>query len=219
LHAATVKERTLGQNQTETVACFIECLRLTIRKDLLLANKHRREREAEVQREREGMSKYALAHLVEKEIGMLPEDRKNFSLIGLQATEVSRRIDKLNQIDHEAALRLAGKCYQLVALTDLIVVGEIDPTKNQHSNTVSQKGAPKKRDLRSEASLPPVQGGAVSRELSVGSLRYLHSLALREKQRIPTVSMNVLNHTLFGESRLMSSSERGAVAAPAPTPV
>jgi hypothetical protein len=207
LHAATVKERTLGQNHAETVACFIECLRLTIRKDLLLANRHRREREAELEKEREGMSKYALAHRIEQPIGMLPEDRKSFSLIGLQATEVSRRIDKLNQIDHEAALRLAGKCYQLVALTDLIVVGEIDPTGDNQSRERPRKiGASKKKDLRKkETSLALGDPGVAS--VSVSSLRYLQSLALREKQRVPTVSLSVLSHTVFGESRLVKASE------------
>jgi hypothetical protein len=218
LHAATIKERSLGQNQAETVACLIECLRLTVRKNFLLANRHRREKEAQLEKEKEGMNRYALAHLVEKEIGMLPEDRKNFSLVGFQATEVSRRIDKLNQFDHEAALRLAGKCYQLVALTDLIVAGELDPTQSmcqsqsqsQPEMSLKSRQTKKKKGERSERSEKDIsqnQNGNSRREVSVGSLRYLQSLAENGKKNIPTVSFNLLHHTLFGESSLLKRSE------------
>jgi hypothetical protein len=199
LHAATVKERSLGQNQAETVACLIECLRLTVRKNFLLANRHRREKEAQLEKEKEGMNRYALAHLVEKEIGMLPEDRKNFSLVGFQATEVSRRIDKLSQFDHEAALRLAGKCYQLVALTDLIVAGELDPTQSMcQSQSQSQPETKKKKGERSERSEKDIsqnQNGNSRREVSVGSLRYLQSLATEQHSNIQMVGMEIaLNH-------------------------
>jgi hypothetical protein len=194
------------------------------------------------------MSSYALAHLIamestkkkEKSLkingGMLPEDRKNFSLVGLQATEVSRRIDKLNQSDHEAALRLAGRCYQLVALTDLIVAGELDPTQpTQSSQSQSQglplplplsmrdqtkgKGKGKKRKEEKEEGKGKEKGkgkGKTSerRELSMGSLKYLQSLAEMEKKNgkrsLPTVSFNLLDHTLFGESHLLKRSEMGS---------
>jgi hypothetical protein len=197
------------------------------------------------------MSSYALAHLIamestkkkEKSLkingGMLPEDRKNFSLVGLQATEVSRRIDKLNQSDHEAALRLAGRCYQLVALTDLIVAGELDPTQpTQSSQSQSQSLASQSQGLPLPLPLPlplsmrdQTKGkgkgkkrkeekeegkGKTSerRELSMGSLKYLQSLAEMEKKNgkrsLPTVSFNLLDHTLFGESHLLKRSEMGS---------
>ena len=198
-------ERTLGQNQAETVACLIECLRLTVRKNFLLANQHRREREAQMEKEKEGMSRYALAHLVEKDIGMLPEDRKNFSLVGLQATEVSRRIDKLNLFDHEAALRLAGKCYQLVALTDLIVAGELDPTRSQPRSELPLKDHQNRKKIEKRQTDSGFQNSR--KELSIGSLKYLQSLSEKGKKNIPTVSFKLLDHALFGESSLPKRSD------------
>jgi len=128
-HTATVKERTLGQADPETVHSMIECLRLTIRKNLVIANTNKQARARKREIELSKMNKYARAKVKDvKEIGVDPTDKKNFSLVGLQATEVSRRLDRLTQTNPEAATRLSGKCYKLVALTDLIVAGDIDPT-------------------------------------------------------------------------------------------
>lgn len=210
LHASTIKERVLGQDHPDTVACLIECLRLTIRKDLVIANKHIHELQIQREEEKLKMSKYALAHYIEKPIGMQPEDRKNFSLIGLQATEVSRRLDKLIQLDQEAAIRLSGKCYQLVALTDLIVAGELDPTTANttprekevihHSTHSKQK---KSRNLKIKDSKNKMMNinisnnvNNMSRSISVGSLRYLKNST---ENNIPTVNlnMNILNYNRF----------------------
>jgi hypothetical protein len=131
-HAATVFERTLGQADTETVSCMIELLRLTIRLNLVIANVNKKERDRLRQIEIDGMNKYARAKLLEskpKKEGVDPTDKHNFKLVGFQATEVSRRLDRLTLDKPEDALRLSRKCYKLVALTDLIVAGEIDPTK------------------------------------------------------------------------------------------
>ena len=215
LHASTVKERILGQDHPETVACLIECLRLTIRKDLVLANKHIYELEIQRELEKLKMSKYALAHYVEKPIRMQPEDRKNFALIGLQATEVSRRLDKLIQVNQESAIRLSGKCYQLVALTDLIVAGELDPTtanttptekeiirKSSHSKRSSSAHSKKRESKKVSQNLKNQESDYImSKSLSLVSLRSLKS---SKENNIPTVNlnMNILNYSLFEESRL-----------------
>lgn len=201
---------------------MIESLRLTIRKDLVIANKHIKELEVQRELEKLKMSKYALAHYVEQPIGMQPEDRKSFALIGLQATEVSRRLDKLIQFDRESAIKLSGKCYQLVALTDLIVAGELDPTtanttpskkdmiqKSSHSNSKRNTSSlnSKKRESKkvqtqeSQSDDNDNNNKNMSKSISLMSLKYLKSP--RDKH-IPTVNlnMNLLNYSLFEESRL-----------------
>lgn len=143
-HAAVVTERTLGQAAPETVACLIELLRLTIRKNLVVANINKAERDRLRQVEIEQMNKYARAKLLEKgplkDEGIHESDKLNFKLVGYQATEVSRRLDRLTLQNPDAALRLSSKCYKLVALTDLIVAGEIDPTKVLTMESSSSNG-------------------------------------------------------------------------------
>jgi hypothetical protein len=57
------------------------------------------------------------------------EDKKYFSEVGQQATDVSRRLDRLSLENEDEALKLSTKCYNLVSLTELIVQGEIDPNQ------------------------------------------------------------------------------------------
>lgn len=199
LHAATVKERILGRNHADTVSCLIDCLRLTVRINVRLAHQHRKEHEMQIEKEQASSSsrKYSKAT---PDIGLLPEDRKNFSLVGLQATEVSRRIDKLNQTDHESAIQLAGRCYQIVALTDLIVAGELDPIGNSKSAYSADQGR-RKISLLSSANKYP------TKNLSLGSLKYLQSMAEKGASITPTVSLNLLKHSIYGESSLLKSKE------------
>ncbi len=132
-HAAVVFERTVGQADPETVSCYIELLRLTIRKNLVIANVNKRERDHIKAIEIAAMNKYARAKLKDVPDPIIhPSDKQNFKVVGLQATDVSRRLDRLTLDNPEAALHLSRKCYKLVALTDLIVAGEIDPTKVLH---------------------------------------------------------------------------------------
>jgi hypothetical protein len=57
------------------------------------------------------------------------EDKRYFSEVGQQATDVSRRLDRLSLENEDEALKLSTKCYNLVSLTELIVQGEVDPNQ------------------------------------------------------------------------------------------
>jgi len=138
-HAGTVKERTLGQAHSDTVRIFIEALRLLLRKQLVLASQRKEKRDAVTRAEEDILNESISSRLMnEKKImktrearnkAALAEDKKCFSEVGQQATDVSRRLDRLSLENEEEALKLSTKCYNLVSLTEIIVQGEIDPNQ------------------------------------------------------------------------------------------
>jgi hypothetical protein len=115
--------------------------------NIVIAHHNKKERLARREEELARMNKYQRQLALKKpaDLGVDPTDKRNFSTVGMQATEVSRRLDRLALTNPEAATRLSGKCYKLVALTDLIAAGEIDPTSagaGEPPNTIaSQAGA------------------------------------------------------------------------------
>ena len=136
-HAAIVKERTLGQAHSETVRLFIESLRLLLRKQMMLAAQRKAKRDEITRQEDDILNESLTSKLMnEKRINKIrdartkeatAEDKKRFSEVGLQATDVSRRLDRLSAENEEEALKLSRKCYNLVSLTELIVQGEVKP--------------------------------------------------------------------------------------------
>lgn len=101
-HAATIRERILGQADSITVSTMIQLLRLLIHKTITTTKLYKQTSN--------------------------PTD-PGFKTIGLFATEVSRRLDRLAAQDTDAAQRLSADCYKLVALAELIARGEIDLNK------------------------------------------------------------------------------------------
>ena len=138
-HAGTVKERTLGQAHCDTVRVFIESLRLLLRKQMVLAAGRKEQRDILTRAEEDTLSESISSRLTnEKKISKIREarnkealakDKKCFSEVGLQATDVSRRLDRLSLENEDEALKLSTKCYNLVSLTELIVRGEVEPNK------------------------------------------------------------------------------------------
>jgi hypothetical protein len=138
-HAGTVKERTLGQAHSDTVRVFIESLRLLLRKQLVLASQRKSQRDIITKAEEDILNESISSKLMnEKKISKIreirnkkakAEDKKYFSEVGQQATDVSRRLDRLSLENEDEALKLSTKCYNLVSLTELIVQGEIDPNQ------------------------------------------------------------------------------------------
>jgi hypothetical protein len=138
-HSGTVKERTLGQAHSDTVRVFIESLRLLLRKQLVLASVRKEKRDVITQAEEEILNESISSKLMnEKKITKIrearkkeamAEDKKCFSEVGQQATDVSRRLDRLSLENEDEALKLSTKCYNLVSLTELIVQGEVEPNQ------------------------------------------------------------------------------------------
>jgi hypothetical protein len=118
---------------------FIESLRLLLRKQLVLASQRKSQRDIITKAEEDILNESISSKLMnEKKISKIreirnkkakAEDKKYFSEVGQQATDVSRRLDRLSLENEDEALKLSTKCYNLVSLTELIVQGEIDPNQ------------------------------------------------------------------------------------------